>query len=297
MSQNPIGRYAGWLALSEIFLGSTLHSLHIPFSGTFLTFNQIFLLTHSAYQSKKKRFSFDPLLISSVAALLKSLAPSGKKITPMIAIAMQGLLYNLGIALFGNRRPGLLLGAILASAWGTFQSLLIYYVIFGQSLVETISGISKEFSQLITLPENSLYYVLAAFLLLKAIAASFIVLLTPYLPTEKMTVYLRKITRFKPPSPKKEQTPLILALQDLRKPTFLLVLFGITLFDVWKNQNFETLPMEIAKPLLVAFLCFYALRKFPLKQFATNRMTQSQSRFSQALKFAAEEIDNPSINP
>lgn len=209
----------------------------------------------------------------------------------MIAIAMQGFLFNLGTLLFANRWPGLLLGAILASAWGTFQSLIIYYAIFGQSLIKTVEGVSQEFSTYVALPENSLYYGFAAFLLAKALAAVLIVLATPLLSPERVSAYFGKVTSKKSSTQTIDKTPLSLALRDLTKPTFLFALSSITLFDLWKEENLMALPLEVAKPLLIAFLCFYALRKFPLKKITSNRLAQSGSRFAQAFRSAVDEIE------
>lgn len=282
MNVETIGKYAGLLALSEMCLGSTLHSLHIPFTGTCLTLNQIFLLSLSARQAPKSA----PFVISAIAALLKSLSPSGKKITPMIAIAMQGFLFNCATFLFGGRALGLIIGATLASLWGTAQSLLLYYLIFGNSLIEALQTLSKEISQ-----EFDLYYGLTAFLMLKAVAAIAVSLSALLLPKKPILAYLSRLSALKPTTTSSEKPPLLMALKDLTKPFFLTTLTGISLFDAWKADNFHALPLEIAKPLLIGFLCFYALRKFPLKKIASRKAQTSQGPFAQALKIAVEEIE------
>ena len=195
MNVETVGKYAGLLALSEICLGSTLHALHIPFTGTCLTLNQIFLLSLSARQDPRSA----PFLISAIAALLKSLSPQGKKITPMIAIAMQGFLFNCGTFLFGGRAPGVVFGAILASFWGTVQSLLLYYLIFGNSLIEALQTVSKDLIRQFDLPAFDLFHVLAAFLILKALAAIAVSLCALMLPKQPVSAYLRRISSLKPP--------------------------------------------------------------------------------------------------
>ncbi|MFV0339457.1 MAG: hypothetical protein ACK5MA_02340 [Parachlamydiaceae bacterium] len=282
MNVETIGKYAGLLALSEICLGSTLHALHIPFTGTCLALNQIFLLSLSARHAPKKA----PFLISGIAALLKSLSPSGKKLTPMIAIAMQGFLFNCGTFLFGGRALGLMIGATLASLWGTAQSLLLYYLIFGNSLIEALHTVSKEISQ-----EFSFYQGLTLFLVLKATAAIIVSLSALLLPKKPISAYLSRLSALKPTTSPSEKPPLLLALKDLTRPFFLTTLTGISLFDAWKAENFHSLPLDVAKPLLIGFVCFYALRKFPLKKIASRKAQTSQGPFAQALKIAVEEIE------
>jgi hypothetical protein len=287
VSVKTVGKYAGLLALSEICLGSTLHALHIPFTGTCLTLNQIFLLSLSARQDPKKA----PLFISLIAALLKSLSPNGKKITPMIAIAMQGFLFNCATYLFAGRTLGIMLGATLASLWGTVQSLLLYYIIFGNSLIDALKGMNQEFIRLVDLPEFDLYNAFAAFSLLKALAAIAISLAALTLPRKPISAYLSRLSSLKPSPTPSEKPPLFLALKDLTRPFFLMTLFGISLFDAWKAENYHTLPLDVVKPLLIGFLCFYALRKFPLKKVAAHKAQNSQGSFAQALKIAVEEIE------
>lgn len=111
-SVEQIGIHATALSLSEVGLGSIMHALHIPFTGTLLSLNQIFLLTRSLSQVSLKSRTFSPFSISASAALIKCLTPIGKKLTPMLAICMQGMLYNLGILCFGNTLLGRLIGGV-----------------------------------------------------------------------------------------------------------------------------------------------------------------------------------------
>ena len=94
---NLIAYYATILSTAEFALGSLLHALHIPCSGYLLSLNQIFILTRAASSSVAKRSFSLPSSISTVVALLKTLAPVGKKLMPMFAITMQGILFSTGL--------------------------------------------------------------------------------------------------------------------------------------------------------------------------------------------------------
>ena len=92
-----IGKQIASLALIEVGLGSLLHSLKIPLSGHFLSLNQTAFLSRSSFKLNSKKA---PLEISLTASILKSLSPAGKKLTPMLAIAAQGLLFYIGIMIW-----------------------------------------------------------------------------------------------------------------------------------------------------------------------------------------------------
>src|SRR5262245_25316383 len=112
------GTYAALLSASEIGLGSILHTFQVPFSGHFLSLNQIFILSRASTEVGRNGSLLIPGSISFIAAALKSLSPSGKKLTPMLAIGMQGILFNTGIVLIGHNIAGRIFGACIASLWG-----------------------------------------------------------------------------------------------------------------------------------------------------------------------------------
>ncbi|MFP5459829.1 MAG: hypothetical protein ACLGG7_13920, partial [Bacteriovoracia bacterium] len=110
MKTSEIGKNAATLSLIEVGLGSLLHGLKLPFSGHVLSLNQSFILTRATLTSGERR---DAAVISTTAAILKSLSPAGKKLTPMLAIAVQGQLYYLGLLVAGTGVIGQLLGSLL----------------------------------------------------------------------------------------------------------------------------------------------------------------------------------------
>jgi hypothetical protein len=122
-SQKPshadqVGTWAGTLALAEVGVGSFLHAAHIPMTGTMLSLNQaLFLsritrLNHDLPGARSLGFE-----ISSVTALLKSFAPVGKRLTPMLAIGVQGLLFTAGTTIFGPTLIGVIAGSMLLAVW------------------------------------------------------------------------------------------------------------------------------------------------------------------------------------
>ncbi|MBS0653015.1 MAG: hypothetical protein JSR39_05740 [Verrucomicrobia bacterium] len=254
-SVEQIGLHATALSLSEVGLGSIMHALHIPFTGTLLSLNQIFLLTRSLSQVSSRSRTFSPFSISASAALIKCLAPIGKKLTPMLAICMQGMLYNLGILCFGNTLLGRLTGGVLSSIWSFLQPLLLYWLLFGSSFFLAVENLAWM---------ESLFYGL---IVGKAIAAFLIVLFTPLLPASKFEQYFHKlssITKSKHLS-SVFRHPAKQALSDLCKPLFLASLVITVVFLYFSQGMSKILIWGIIRPLGAGFLCFFLMRVLPFE--------------------------------
>jgi hypothetical protein len=126
------GVYAGNLSRVEIGLGGILHGMKLPFAGTFLSLNQGVFLTRVVKLNQLRKGSHTlAFRVSNITALLKSLSPAGKKLLPMLAISVQGLLFSMGTLLLGANLPGCFLGAVLSSLWGVFQPLAVLWVVYG----------------------------------------------------------------------------------------------------------------------------------------------------------------------
>src|SRR4051812_39288335 len=101
-----VGKYSAALSLIEVALGSLLHAFYVPFSGNFLSLNQGFLLCRASVEAKERKLGRVGYGISNVSAVLKSLAPAGKKLGPMLSLSMQGLLFSSGEILLGANLAG-----------------------------------------------------------------------------------------------------------------------------------------------------------------------------------------------
>lgn len=266
---DQVSIHATALSLAEIGLGSTLHALHVPFAGTILSLNQIFLLTRSLSLASFEHTLFSPFSISACAALFKCLAPVGKKLTPMLAICMQGLLYSLGILCFGNTLLGRLIGGVLSSLWSFCQPFLLYSLLFGPSYFQTIHAFT------------GLQELFLGLLIVKIIVASLIVLLTPKVPLSGFEQYLHKLSCLahskKQPM---QRSPVRQAISDLFKPLFLFSLLMTALFFYFSQGFSEALLWGILRPLGVGFLCFFLMRLLPVNLW----LQKKQGRFEQIFK-------------
>ncbi|MGE3973831.1 MAG: hypothetical protein AB7F59_04820 [Bdellovibrionales bacterium] len=257
-----IGQNAAQLALIEVSLGSLVHAFKIPFGGTLLSLNQTYFLVRVGQQTKNHpSASTLPFSVSCIVAMLKSLAPAGNKLAPMVSISMQGFLFSLPLMVFGVSSPALIFGAALSSVWSVLQPLLSYYVLFGPDLFLAAESLAKKTFPFWNLSVTHLLQALFALILVKAFVAVALALLAlkkedslfPVTPTIIKT------------STKKQsfsQSPLLLALKDLLRPLFIFsfLMTGVFLYHVESDSS--QLIWKLLRPIAIAFLFFYISRTF-----------------------------------
>jgi len=76
----------------------------------------------------------------------KSLSPAGKKLTPMFAISVQGLLFSLAQLLGGVSLLGHILGVWLISLWSMSQPILLGWVLNGDPFIQALLLAIRSFS-------------------------------------------------------------------------------------------------------------------------------------------------------
>jgi hypothetical protein len=128
---NPIWLKAavagGLWASFEIIIGSLLHNLHLPFSGTTLAACSVVLMISFLQIWKVKGLVWRAGII---CGLMKSLSPSAVILGPMTGIMLEALIMELFIRLIGNNIAGYLFagaGALLSAILHKVTSLLILY--------------------------------------------------------------------------------------------------------------------------------------------------------------------------
>lgn len=136
-SENYIIERSVILGAIEVFLGSFLHLFKVPFSGHFLSLNQGAYLTRIARLDENRiRNAKSIVQISMVVSMMKALAPTTKKLGPMISILMQGWLYSFGFLLGAGTVLGQMLGLGLLSLWAFVQPLVTFFIMYGVDLKE-----------------------------------------------------------------------------------------------------------------------------------------------------------------
>lgn len=249
-----LGHYGGLLSAIEVGLGSLLHSLHVPFAGIFLSLNQGYLLCRVAILTRNPWTGYS---VSNIAAVLKSLAPAGKKLGPMLSLSMQGLLFNLG-TLFGVNPFGLSLGMILLSFWSFVQPVITYYLFFGDTIVDLAKFIYEK-----SLPYGG-EYLLYGVIMAKALTAVILAMIAWKNKGHSLTQ--DKFLEHKP-LPQKQGPPLLLALKDLAHPLFLLSLLGTGIFLYFSHHSMSEIIWKLMRPLALGFIFFYFSRTLTLDKW------------------------------
>ncbi|MCF7809303.1 MAG: hypothetical protein K9N38_12360 [Candidatus Marinimicrobia bacterium] len=117
----------------EIILGSFLHNLHVPLSGTFLAALGLILLINGYKLWPQPGLLWRAALIT---ATMKSVSPSAIIFGPMVGIFMEGLILELMVRLFRGRWPGFIIGGAIAVSWSLFQKIFVLLLTFGPDFVQ-----------------------------------------------------------------------------------------------------------------------------------------------------------------
>lgn len=248
--------YSLYLSSVEVGLGSLLHSLRIPLTGYILSLHQAFCLSRAMMHETQR---FMPMTISTTVAILKTLSPGSKKITPMIAILAQGFLFNMGLLSLGNNLAGHLLGAVLLSFWGFVQPLLFAVLIFGANIVSAFESLENMINAYV--PGVSLYILLIGIIVLKALLAMGSVFLAKSsFPLEPLlqNKLLSSQTRIVQNTRKKHWFKSL--LKDLMSFWFLFSLTTVTIFSVARQDSITQTFMMITGYLAQGILLMFLLR-------------------------------------
>lgn len=268
-------RYAIQLSLMEIGLGSLLHAFHIPFSGFFLSLNQCFVLNRVLLSQTSTFFAslFLPMTISNTAAVIKTLSPYGKKFTPMLAISMQGLLFNLGTLLFGNNLLGRCIGSLLLSLWPMVQPALIYGIIYGNILLNMGVYYNQMIDKLPLFGNITIQVLIGAYIFIHMFLSLSVCLLTYFLPTSILNKYDRCITSYSSShlKPVANSSKITIAQKlkgvwkDFTSPLFLLSLILSGFFFYATLNSLGSFCLIFFRLIAVAFLTFFLIRSISIE--------------------------------
>lgn len=273
-SLDMASRCAIQLSFMEIGLGSFLHAFRIPFSGFFLSLNQCFVLNRALLLPHSSSL-FLPVTISNTAAILKTLSPYGKKFTPMFAISMQGLLFNLGTLFFGKNLFGRCVGSLLLGFWPMVQPALIYGIIYGSTFLNMGVYYNQMIAKLPWFGAMSIQTILAGYVFIHLFFSLSVCLLTSLLPARILDSYDRYVisnsySRVKPMSTPMKSTfwqKLGGVSKDFISPIFLLSLMLSGFFFYATLHSIESFFFSFFRVIAVAFATFFLLRNIPAEWF------------------------------
>lgn len=252
---------AAQLSITEIGLGSVGHGFKIPLTGHVLSLNQLGFLLNAVNQDGLPRSA--AFEISSISAILKSFSPAGKKIGPMLSIAMQGFLFWLSLSVIGMNIIGQCIGAVLLSLWAFVQPFITLFLVYGFDLVRVGEFYVKRISDDYSFLAVALGYAIGFVLFLKiALAIAMVILSLKYkkeIIVLKAPAKLEKSIKLSTPV-NQNQSAAKSALKDMFRPLFLLS-FVLMMIFVWQiNGAFSEKIWLSMRPLAIAFCLFYILR-------------------------------------
>ena len=126
-----IGLFGGASGGVEVTLGTALHAAKLPLRGLVMSSLQAAMMVFACLGlTQPGRVIWVPF----ISAGLKAFSPGGSRLRPMLAIAVQGLLFGASVQLLGANVAGLALGGLLVGAWSAVQGILLQYLMLGGDL-------------------------------------------------------------------------------------------------------------------------------------------------------------------
>lgn len=297
-----LGKYSAMLSVIEVALGSLLHALHMPFAGNFLSLNQGYLLCRASLEARERGTAPVGYGVSNVAAVLKSLAPAGKKLGPMLSLSVQGLLFSVGESLFGANVVGLGLGMALLSFWTFLQPLITYYLFFGSELWKAVQYLFEKSLPYTGLSLRDLAFILAGVVLVKMAAAVGLAWMAcrgqkkgggelSALQDKLLTLAKEKgVNPLAGEAPPCHWGALRLAVRDLFRPLFLVSLAITALFLYFSQREGGETFWILLRPLAVGFLFFYFSRTLTLDRSLARLHGTRGEAFARACQRALTEL-------
>ncbi len=301
---NSAGKYAALLSMTEVGLGSLLHAYRVPFAGHFLSLNQALICELSVHEAEDKK-AVTPFRIAMVAAALKSLSPMGKRLTPMLAISVQGFLFSVGQWLFGSGYLGNLFSFWLLSLWAFLQPLLLYLFIFGYSIIEVGQYFLRDISKIIPITLEHIAMAVAGLVLIKLLIAAVIHHLVYYATEAQIDSYLERLKRpFKGISleAKEAQNKAIsgrekakIVFKDMRQPWFVLSMLLMASFFFVTEPNVVNFIWYILRPIACGIIVFYALRFLPIYEWLRRHLFNGEGPVAKTLDQAMAYIKSENL--
>ena len=134
------GQFGATAGGFEATVGSALHGANVPMRGLFLSTVQSLLMM---YAGDRMRVRSRVVWVPFISAGLKALSPSGSRLRPMLAISIQGILFNLATSILGWNVGGIFIGGWLVGAWAASQGILLQYLFIGAGYFQAIDTVIR----------------------------------------------------------------------------------------------------------------------------------------------------------
>ena len=162
----------GLWASFEIIVGSMLHNLHLPFSGSILTAFSVTMMMAFLQIWKEKGIIWRAGLI---CGLMKSLSPSAVILGPMTGIMLEALLMELMIFLVGINLLGYLAAGIAAMLSAILHKVINLGILYGRDLLTIYNNLfiflKKQFNWQEATAEGLILGILSVYVIIGVVSA------------------------------------------------------------------------------------------------------------------------------
>lgn len=134
----------------EIILGSFLHNLKIPFSGSLLAMMAVILVSSFILRWKQNGIILRAALI---CALMKSVSPSAVILGPMTGILLEGLLMEMVFRVAGFNLISALLAGILAVSSALLHKIINLLLIYGEDIIRIYINLFQFAAKQLNIPD------------------------------------------------------------------------------------------------------------------------------------------------
>ena len=127
----------------EATLGSALHLLHIPFSGSILASIALIIILIARIYNPTRGSTF---LMALIAAFIKVISFATLKLGPFIAIIAEGATIEVILLLFRPGRLGFFVSGLVMALYPIIQTIVTKTILFGSDFVPVILELAQGFS-------------------------------------------------------------------------------------------------------------------------------------------------------
>lgn len=129
--------------LAEATLGSVMHMLNLPLSGSVLsTVGMIIILIARGVNPQRG----STLMMALIAALIKIMSFATVKLGPFIGIMLEGILLEIILTVFSPNFLGYMFSGIIVSIYPLLQTLAVKTILFGTDFIPVILEMAQGFS-------------------------------------------------------------------------------------------------------------------------------------------------------
>jgi len=259
-------RVGAWGAGSggvEMTLGSALHAARIPFRGLFLATFQAILMSYAGDGlGERRRVVWVPF----IAAGLKALSPAGGRLRPMLAISVQGVLFQGATSVLGWRALGIAVGGGLVGAWSSAQGIVIQLLLIGSDLLRACEAVVEWIAGPETLGESGVVALALAWIGVCGLASGTATWVwwrrrrLPRLLERGLERGARGFASQLGSSPRSWRTAALHALRDLARPFFWLPLLVVVAVLLAAGSPWERSLWIVVRAATIGFLLFALAR-------------------------------------